>query len=94
MYSVDRELLTTILSDMSGNAPARSEIVGILKQMEDETKEDLASATNGENEAIAEFENLVAVKIKEINVFTKTIESKTARVGELDVKMPLQGERP
>lgn len=69
MYSVDRELLTTILSDMSGNAPARSEIVGILRR--------LGKSTNGENEAIAEFENLVAVKTKEINVFTKTIESKT-----------------
>jgi len=90
MSSVDREMLTAFLSGKSGYAPASGEIVGILKQMEDEMKADLASATNGENAAIAAFEGLVAAKTKEINALTKAIESKTARVGELGVKVAQQ----
>jgi len=86
MSSVDREMLASFLSSKTGYAPASGEIVGILKQMDDEMKADLASATEAEEAAIKAFDGLVAAKNKEINALTKSIETKTARVGELAVK--------
>merc|ERR1719310_2232225 len=47
---------------------------------------DLSDATNAENAAIASFDELVAAKTKEIDALTASIESKTARSGELAVK--------
>merc|ERR1719238_1220683 len=55
--------------------------------MHDEMTKDLADATAEENEAKASFDSLVASKKKEIEALTKAIESKTARVGELGVKI-------
>merc|ERR1719353_2766002 len=55
--------------------------------MEDEMSKDLSDATADENAAIANFESLVASKKKEIEALTKSIESKTMRVGELGVKI-------
>jgi len=86
MSSVDREMLASFLSSKTGYAPASGEIVGILKQMDDEMKADLASATEAEEASIKAFDGLVAAKTKEINALTKSIETKTARVGELAVK--------
>jgi len=86
MSSVDREMLASFLSSKSGYAPASGEIVGILKTMNDEMKADLASATANEDAAIKSFEGLVAAKTKEINALQKSIETKTARVGEIAVK--------
>merc|ERR1712232_1197642 len=87
MSSVDRELLTSFLSEKTGYSPASGEIVGILKTMEDEMSKDLSDATASENEAIAAFEGLVKAKTKEINALTKAIESKTTRIGDLGVKI-------
>jgi len=87
MSSVDRELLTSFLSEKTGYSPASGEIVGILKTMEDEMSKDLSDATASENEAIAAFDGLVKAKTKEINALTKAIESKTTRIGELGVKI-------
>merc|ERR1719159_1039223 len=87
MSTVDREMLASFLSNKAGYAPASGEIVGILKTMSDEMNADLKSATDAENAAIKAFEGLVAAKTKEINALTKAIESKTARVGELGVKI-------
>merc|ERR1719378_625713 len=50
-------------------------------------EKDLADATAEENSAISNFDSLVASKKKEIEALTKSIESKTARVGELGVKI-------
>jgi septal ring factor EnvC (AmiA/AmiB activator) len=86
MSSVDREMLASFLSAKSGYAPASGEIVGILKTMDDEMKADLASATANEEAAIKAFDGLVAAKTKEINALQKSIETKTARVGEIAVK--------
>jgi len=86
MSSVDREMLASFLSSKSGYAPASGEIVGILKTMNDEMKADLASATANEEAAIKSFDGLVAAKTKEINALQKSIETKTARVGEIAVK--------
>merc|ERR1719201_1737310 len=47
---------------------------------------DLTDATNTENSAIAALEELTAAKLKEIDALTASVESKTARVGELAVK--------
>merc|ERR1719310_2691497 len=47
---------------------------------------DLNDATSSENAAIASFDELVAAKTKEIEALIASIESKTARSGELAVK--------
>jgi chromosome segregation ATPase len=86
MSGVDREMLTNFLASKTGYAPASGEIVGILKTMKDEMTADLTDATNTENAAIASFDELVAAKTKEIDALTASIESKTARSGELAVK--------
>jgi uncharacterized coiled-coil DUF342 family protein len=86
MSSVDREMLASFLSSKGGYAPASGEIVGILKTMDDEMKASLKDAEDAEAAAIQEFEGLVAAKTKEINALTESIETKTARVGEIAVK--------
>ena len=48
---------------------------------------DLSEATKAENEAIAEFEGLVAAKEKEIQAATEAIEMKTEKNGEMAVKI-------
>merc|ERR1719487_5604 len=48
---------------------------------------DFNEATELENKAIAQYEELVAAKKKEINSLTKQIEVKSARIGELAVKL-------
>merc|ERR1719253_1731419 len=50
-------------------------------------EKDYSDATSDENSAVASFESLEASKKKEIDALTKAIESKTARVGELGVKL-------
>merc|ERR1719254_96075 len=50
-------------------------------------EKDLSEATSTENKAIADFTSLVGSKKKEIDALTKAIESKTARVSELGVKV-------
>merc|ERR1719498_1397723 len=47
---------------------------------------DLNDATTAETESIAAHEELTASKLKEIDALTASIESKTARSGELAVK--------
>merc|ERR1719453_2245141 len=86
MSSVDREMLASFLSSKSGYSPASGEIVGILKTMDDEMKASLKDAEDSEAAAIQEFEGLVAAKTKEIDALTESIETKTARVGEIAVK--------
>merc|ERR1719326_2301967 len=49
-------------------------------------KASLKDAEDGEAAAVAEFEGLVEAKTKEINALTESIETKTARVGEIAVK--------
>merc|ERR1719238_1951713 len=78
--------LASFLSSKSGYSPASGEIVGILKTMDDELKASLKDAEDAEAAAIQEFEGLVEAKTKEINALTESIETKTARVGEIAVK--------
>merc|ERR1719399_702427 len=87
MNNADRDLLASFLSEGESYAPKSGEIVGILKQMQDEMQKDFADASKEESAAIADFDSLVAAKKKEIEACTKAIESKTTRVGELGVKL-------
>merc|ERR1719183_2031146 len=87
MIPADRDLLASFLSEGDNYAPKSGEILGILKTLHDEMTKDFSDATSDENAAIASFESLVASKKKEIDALTKSIESKTARVGELGVKL-------
>jgi len=87
MISADRDLLASFLSEGSSYAPKSGEITGILKTLKDEMDKDLAGATSEENSSIASFDSLVAAKNKEIQALTKSIESKTMRIGELGVKL-------
>merc|ERR1719498_950898 len=80
-----RGVLTDFLSTSAQYAPASGEIVGILKQLEEDMQGELADATKAENAAIAEFEGLVAAKEKEIAAATAAIEAKLARSGEVAV---------
>merc|ERR1719265_2631298 len=82
MSSIDRELLTSFLTQGNGEgyAPASGQIVGILKQMTDTMEKDLADATATEEKAVKDFKGLVAAKTKEINALTKEVETKTSMI--------------
>jgi len=82
MNSVDREMLTSFLSQGQGYAPQSGQIVGILKQMKDTMEANLAEITAAEEEAIKTFEALMAAKKKEIDANTAALESKLERVGQ------------
>jgi len=71
----------------TGYAPQSGEIVGILKQMNDTMKKDLADITATENSAIADFNELVAAQNKAIQAATDTIEEKTEQSGQLAVEI-------
>jgi len=87
MSEYARETLTAFLSTSAGYAPASGEIVGILKQLQENMEGELSEATKAENEAIAEFDALVAAKEKEIAAATAAIETKTERAGEVAVEI-------
>jgi len=82
-----RSQLTEFLSTNAQYAPGSGEIVGILKQLHENMQGELAEITETENSAIAEFEGLTAAKEKTIQASTEAIESKTARLGEVSVKV-------
>jgi len=81
-----------ILSFLSGEdtdayAPQSGEIVGILKQLKDEMMKDLASITATEDAAIAQYNQLMAAKKKEVAALTKHIEVDLIRAGEGEVSI-------
>merc|ERR1740138_390066 len=55
--------------------------------MTDTMEATLASATSDENASVKDFNGLVSAKTKEINALTKSIESKTSRIGDLGVQL-------
>jgi peptidoglycan hydrolase CwlO-like protein len=91
MSSMDREMLTSFLTQGQGEAgsyaPQSGQITGILKQMTDTMEADLATATSEEEAAKKDFAGLMSAKTKEINALGKEIESKTARIGETGVEL-------
>jgi len=84
MEAVDRDLLASFLQDGS-SARGSGEILGILKQMQEEMTKDLADASASEEASARGFEGLVSAKKQEKAALTKAIETKTVRVGELSV---------
>merc|ERR1712137_894437 len=60
-------------------------VLGILKQLNDDMKADLADATSKEDAAISAHEELVAAKKKQVAALTSSIEEKMGRVGKLGV---------
>ena len=76
MSSADRDQVMAFLANGQGfgYAPASGQIVGILQQMKETMEADLASITKTEEEAIANFNSLVAAKEKQIQANTKSIE--------------------
>merc|ERR1719343_646240 len=79
-----------ILSFLSGKqdasyVPSSSEVTGILKQMGDSMSKNLAAVNAAEEEAVKEFEALVAAKKKEVDTLSASIESHITKTGELGV---------
>jgi len=87
MLDVDRDDLTSFLSQGSDYAPASGAITGILKQMSDTMTASLDEATAAENDSIKNFDGLVASKTKEIDALTAAVETKTSQIGELGVQI-------
>lgn len=81
-----------IISFLSGTqseeyVPQSGEIVGILKQLQDEMVKSLEDAQSIEKEGIAAYENLMAAKKKEKWASTVSIENKSKRIGDLAVEI-------
>merc|ERR1719456_821429 len=74
-------------SQTQGYIPQSGEIVGILKQMDDEMAHDLKVATDEENSAQQSYEALMNAKTKEVNTLQAQIESEMTRSGELGVSV-------
>merc|ERR1719284_28994 len=87
MADATRQELLSFLSgaQAQGYVPQSGEIIGILKQMDDEMAHDLKEATDAENSAIQSYEALMAAKTKEVNTLQAQIESEMTRSGELGV---------
>merc|ERR1719454_2446232 len=79
--------VVSFLSGGTDYAPSSGEIVGILKQMHDEMKEELAEEEKAEAAAVKAYDELMAAKGKEVAACTKAIETKMERVGELAVEI-------
>jgi len=82
-----RDTLTAFLSTQTSYAPASGEILGILRQLQEDMEATLKDVTATENGAIADYEGLVAAKEKEIAAATEAIEAKTQRAGEVAVEI-------
>merc|ERR1712085_103223 len=81
-----RDVLAFLAGGQQGEyAPASGEIVGVLKQMADTMAADDKDLVTKESGAVKDFDALIRSKEKEVSILTKSIETKTARVGELGV---------
>jgi chromosome segregation ATPase len=91
LSNFDRQLVMSFLSGSQaanvGYVPKSTEITGILKQMKDTMVKDLADITATEKTSISDYESLMEAKTKEVHSCTKSIETKSARVGELGVSI-------
>jgi len=87
LSNIDRDVISSFLSQKASYAPQGGEITGILKQMLETMEGDLADCTKTEEEAKANFDALVSAKETEIAANTKAIELKTVREGEVAVEI-------
>jgi hypothetical protein len=80
----DREELMAFLQG-EDTSEGSGEIVGMLKQMQEDMSKDLADATATEADAVQTYNELVKAKTKEFESLQAAIEEKMARLGELGV---------
>merc|ERR1712073_217409 len=67
--------------------PQSGQILGILKQMEEEMDKALADARAAEEEAIKSYDALMEAKTKEVDALTEQIEKEQTRIGDLGVEI-------
>jgi len=82
-----RQDVLAFLSGKGEYAPQSGQIVGILKQMEDEMAKALEDAETAEADAIKAYDALMAAKEKEVETLNAQIEEKLTRKGELGVEL-------
>merc|ERR1719285_181344 len=82
-----RQEVLAFLSGKEEYAPQSGQIVGILKQMEDEMAKALEDAETAEAEAIKAYDALMEAKEKEVETLNAQIEEKLTRKGELGVEL-------
>jgi len=82
-----RQDVLAFLSGKGQYAPQSGQIVGILKQMEDEMAKALEEAETTEADAIKAYDALIAAKEKEVETLNAQIEEKLTRKGELGVEL-------
>merc|ERR1719446_112493 len=85
----DKEAVTAFLSGSQtmGYAPQSGQIIGILKQMGDTMNADLVDATAAEKAAIKKYDELMAIKQKEVDTLTSAIEAKIKLISELGISI-------
>jgi hypothetical protein len=96
-YTMEKAILPDetrqeLLAFLSGSSatdydPQSGQIVGILKQMEEEMDKALAEARAAEEEAIKNYDALMDAKTKEVDSLTAQIEKEQTRVGDLGVEI-------
>merc|ERR1719360_446698 len=67
--------------------PQSGQIVGILKQMEEEMDKALADARTAEEESVKSYDALMEAKTKEVDALTAQIEKEQTRIGDLGVEI-------
>merc|ERR1719264_1114742 len=87
MADETRQEVLAFLSGKDEYAPQSGQIVGILKQMEDEMAKALEDAETAEAEAIKAYDALMAAKEKEVEALNAQIEEKLTRKAELGVEL-------
>merc|ERR1719412_1844627 len=82
-----RQEVLAFLSAKEEYSPQSGQIVGILKQMDDEMAAALKEAETAEAEAIKVYDALMAAKQKEVEALNAQIEAKLTRKAELGVEL-------
>jgi len=86
--SVRPEMLSFLSGAVDGGyAPQSGEVIGILKELDDQMSADLSEEIAAEGKAVQEYEALMVAKKKEIAVLTASIESKMQRSAELGISI-------
>merc|ERR1719446_1776603 len=72
---------------LASYVPASGEIVGILEQIKEDFEKSLSEVEATEAEAVALHEELIAAKKKQVGTLSASIETKTTKIGELQVEI-------
>jgi len=87
----DRQTVTAFLENggrgSDGYVPVSGEIVGILEQIKEDFDKSLAEVEATEAEAVKLHEELIAAKEKQVSTLSASIETKTVKIGELQVEI-------